>query len=340
MKKSPSTLLFTLLILALPGISLPALAQNEDSLALAELSAELDALFANEADSLSLMALVDSLLKADSPQSYLSFRVGYSSRVTSAGRTFGIDQQALLPGISYYHSSGLYADATGIWNSELSPQYFLTIFTAGYLGSLSDKWSYNLSYDYSLYHASSDEYSFPITHAANGSLTLTLPNLYTGADYSYSFGEESAHSITWNTSGVFRKKAFKPFEKVTFLPTLSLLFGTHNITEQYNASGSRPRLANLTNADILRIAQKRKLSRQQVERLVQKRNEARDQTTRTSTHFGLMNYYISLPIMLSTRKFNFTISYNYNIPKAVEGVDYNTESNGYFGCSLTYNLGF
>ena len=316
-------------------------AQENDSTELANLTAELDAIFGNESDSLSLMSLIDSILSSDVSGSFLSYRLGYSSRITSAGRSFGVDQQGVIPSVSYYHKSGLFGDATGIWNNELDPKYYLTILTAGYIGNISNKWSYTLSYDHSFYHASNDTYSFPLTNSINSSLTVNLKHIYTGLDYSFSFGDNTANSISWNTTGVIKKKAFKPFKTVSFLPSFSILFGTQNVTDQYNAVEPRPVLASLSDIEIEIIARRRQLSQQQKQRLIDARDEAQaDQSVSSSKQFGLMNYYISLPILLTSDKFGLTISYNYNIPKAITGSDYSTESNGYFGFTLSYNLGF
>ena len=323
------------------ALSFNSKAQENDSTELANLTAELDAIFANESDSLSLMSLIDSILSSDVSGSFLSLRLGYSSRITSAGRSFGVDQQGIIPSVSYYHKSGLFGDVTGIWNNELDPKYYLTILTAGYLGSISDKWSYTLSYDHSFYHSSDDTYAFPLTNSLNSTLTVDLRHIYTGIDYSFSFGDDTANSVSWNATGVIKKKAFNPFKSVSFLPSLSILFGTQNVTDQYNAVEPRPVLANLTDLEIEIIARRRNLSQQQKQKLINARDEAQaNLTVSTSKQFGLMNYYISLPIHLASDKFGVTISYNYNIPIAITGSDYSTESNGYFGFTLSYNLGF
>jgi len=333
--------IFIISISFFSALSFTTKAQENDSTELANLTAELDAIFSNESDSLSLMHLIDSILSSDISGSFLSFRLGYSSRITSAGRSFGVDQQGVIPSISYYHKSGLFGDATGIWNNELEPKYYLTILTAGYLGNISNKWSYTLSYDHSFYHSSDETYSFPLTNSLNSSLTVDLKHLYTGVDYSFSFGDDTANSISWNVTGVIKKKAFKPFKSVSFLPSLSILFGTQNVTEQYNAVEPRPVLASLTDLEIEIIARRRNLSQKQKQRLINARDEAQaNLSVSTSKQFGLMNYYISLPIHLASDKFGVTISYNYNIPIAITGSDYSTESNGYFGFTLSYNLGF
>src|SRR5688572_708531 len=62
-------------------------------------------------DSLSIFSLIDSLLQLENESgSILSLRLGYNSNVLSTGRTLGIENFGLAPGISYYHRTGLYAD--------------------------------------------------------------------------------------------------------------------------------------------------------------------------------------------------------------------------------------
>src|SRR5689334_14305498 len=71
-------------------------------------------------DSLDIFNLIDSLLtmEENAPHSQLAVRLAYNSNVFYAGRTLGIDQFGLSPGISYYHKSGLYADVSAFWSQD------------------------------------------------------------------------------------------------------------------------------------------------------------------------------------------------------------------------------
>lgn len=339
------------------------IAQSSDSTELANLSAELDELFANEADSLSLFSLIDSLLAVSSSQNGLSVRLGYSSRVTTAGRDFGVDQQGLSPGISYYHKSGVYGDITGVWNSELDPKYYLTVATIGYLGSFKKNWAYSASFDHSFYHASDSTDIFPLTNAISTSIAYDFKHLYTGLNYSYAFGDEKAHQLTWSLTGIIKKKAFKPFNSITFLPTLSILLGNQTLTYSSSVINTQNFIQNLSNAEIRAyfINQEAQIGRMEAIRkaasIVNIRNDLNNgaelsrkqdfiitqfsnslQTDVDS--FGLLNYYISIPISFNMKKLSVLLSYNYNIPKELpESVLEQTESNGYFGFTLSYNIG-
>jgi hypothetical protein len=353
-----STLKIVLIIFTLSsGVIFKAHSQKEDSTELANLSAELDALFANEEDSLGLMSLIDSLLSNNSSnESFLSMRLGYSNRVTSAGRSFGIDQQGLMPGLSYYHKSGLYTDVTGIWNSELDPKYFATITSAGYLGQFNKKWSYSLSYDHTFFNTTNEYDSYSLTNALNSSVTLDLGPIYTGVDYSYSFGGgETSNRIIWNLTGKIKKRTFKPFNNVTFYPSFSILFGNQNLLLEYYDVNRENRLSSYTIEDINRLADRNDWTdrkRQRTSQLVNILNSDRRTplqqqflesyfaTQEEVNYFGVLNYYISLPVSFTTKKFGVLISYNYNIPQELNGSEYSSESNGYFGFALTYNLGF
>ena len=90
-----------------------------------------DSLLLDELDSLSIFALLDSILNSDYRQSQLALRIGFTSDVVNAGRDLGANQQGLTPGVSYYHKSGLFASAIGYWNSQFDPKYNLTVLSAG-----------------------------------------------------------------------------------------------------------------------------------------------------------------------------------------------------------------
>jgi hypothetical protein len=130
-----------------------------------------------ESDSLSIFQLIDSLLKAPDRKetgSSLVTRFGYNSNVVSSGRPFGIDQFGLTSGLSYYHKSGLYVDATGYWSQQYDPNYYLTIASAGYFNSIK-KWTYNLEYSHYFYNtASGSDIYNPYTNLAG------LSNSYSG----------------------------------------------------------------------------------------------------------------------------------------------------------------
>lgn len=350
----------TILIAFTAGIlflSQPCIAQNELIDELAQLDAELDAIFENEADSASLFALIDELLKPDQKISQLQFRFGYSSRVTSAGRDFGIDQQGLTPGISFYHHSGFYTDVTGFWNSEFDPKYNLTVLTAGYIGQISKKTTYSIAYDHSFYTEKDETQT--LTNSISGSITQDFKYAYSGIDYSFSFGSESAHRLIWNLTGNFGFKGFKPFNRITILPSIAVLFGNQNITTQYTRTNHLTKFQQSSDRDMVFFANRLREAgytnttagflirmRDAVnagETLNDIQSQAYDYlflSDATEDTFSLMNYYLTLPILFETKKVNFYLSYNYNIPRNLEGAEYEFESNGYFGFAVTYNLAF
>ncbi|MEP2023577.1 MAG: hypothetical protein ABJH98_07210 [Reichenbachiella sp.] len=347
--------IFTALLAGLIGLSKPCYAQNELKNELAELDAELDAIFKNESDSASLFALIDELLKPAPKQSQVQFRFGYSSRVTSAGRDFGINQQGLTPGISFYHHSGLYADATGFWNSEFDPKYNLTVFTLGYIGQIKKKTTYSFSYDHSFYTEKDDTQT--LTNSLSGSITQDFKYAYTGIDYSFSFGSETAHSLIWNLTGNFGFKGFKPIKKITVLPSIAVLFGNQNITTQYTRTSHLTRFQHSNDRDMVFFANRLREagytnttagflirlrdavnSGEDLNAIQSQAYELLFLSDSSDNTFSLMNYYLTLPILFETKKFNFYLSYNYNIPRNLDGAEYEFESNGYFGFAISYNL--
>ena len=95
-----------LLAILITGCCKFTFAQHPDSLLLSQTETEL-----SFGDSLSIFYMIDSLLQqGDLNTSQLALRVSYNSNVLSTGRTLGIENFGLSPGVSYYHKSGLFAD--------------------------------------------------------------------------------------------------------------------------------------------------------------------------------------------------------------------------------------
>src|SRR5689334_20811477 len=116
------------LFLAFIFLSFTLTAQDRDSLLLKP-----DSLYTAD-DSLSIFALIDSLLTLEKDMgSQLALRMGYNSNVLSAGRTLGINNFGLAPGVSYYHKSGAYADVSTYWSKDFHPSWYLTIASVGYM---------------------------------------------------------------------------------------------------------------------------------------------------------------------------------------------------------------
>jgi len=326
-------------------------AQKNAKKELEQLNAELDAIFADEDDSLSLIFLIDQMLSVQQIYSEVQFRMGYSSRVTSAGRDFGIDQQGITPGISFYHWSGLFADATGFWNSELDPQYNLSVFTLGYISQIGKHSSYSMTYDHSFF-AEKDSLN-TLTNSLNASITRDFKYIYTGLDYSFSFGNETAHRLIWNVTGNINFKGFGPIKKVTLLPSVAFLMGNQNIITQFYDINRFEQIQHLTLRQVHQITASGKYTEEEIRQLTAIRRLARqDQlrpqqeaflnefftSTEESATFSWMNTYLTLPVIFYTKRLSFYLSYNFNIPRDIANSEFVYESNGYFGFGVAYNL--
>lgn len=282
---------------------------------------DLDSLLLAEFDTLSLISLLDSLLALeDFRSSELILRMGYISQILNAGRDLGIEQYGVTPGISYYHKSGAFGDIAGYWNSETTPAYNLTTLTAGYLTTITPSWSLILSYDHSFYH---NEDSLGLNNLFNNTLNLSS-NLYwkfleTGLDYSFIFGDDSAHRLRWHLSALMTFKNVGVFDRISVSPTLSMLFGNQKII-----SNRFPYWRQLTDRQRFRVL----------------RNGSVLVLTEEDDVFGLMSYDLSLPVVLRSGSFGVSLNYHHNIPEALPGeFNLNLRNNQFFSISLSYSIG-
>lgn len=288
-------------------------AQDVDSLSLPAN----DALLTLE-DSLSIFRLIDSLITMDRLDgSQLVLRLGYNSNVLSAGRTLGIEQFGLAPGVSYYHKSGAFADVTTFWSKDFEPPFYLTTASVGYMYAFSKKFSAIASYDHYFYHSNDDDAYIPYTNSFTISPYYELKPFSFRLDYSYYFGDTYANRITPGISMSFRKKKVLGLDRISITPSAFMLLGDELLNEvEYKKPGSvREALENIRTYGM-------RFSLVVTNRRV----------------FGVMNYAFSVPLTISYKNWMLNLTYTYSIPKALDDEPLTLSESGFVSSSLIYYL--
>lgn len=281
--------------------------------------AELDSLL-NEPGSSDFLKLIDSLINLPAPaiKSQMIVRLGYNSNVVSASRTIGLNQFGMAPGISYYHKSGFYADATGYWSEEYEPNYYLTVGSVGYMNSPTKWWSFMTEYSRYMYsRLNEDDY---IAYKNNvGVSNFFDVGLFTfRLDYQFYFGDKTAHRISPSIMLNLYKTNVGIFDRVAFYPMCSVLFGN----EQWTKNTPYP-LA-LTRLGFLYLW----------------RNNLPRYYTETFNKFGVLNYSFVAPLAVTVKQWTFLVSYTYNIPKSLSGEPIELVNAGYISASISKRVKF
>jgi hypothetical protein len=265
-------------------------------------------------DSLSIFNLIDSLLALpmEEPASQLGLRLMYNSNVQAAGRTLGISQFGLAPGIAYYHKTGLYADASFYWSNDFEPNYYLTVLSAGYAHSFSKTFSVMASYERYFYRF--EEEFTPYNNSITISPFLDFKYFTFRFDYSYFFGDQQVHRFMPSLTGKLEKENIIGLDKVSFTPGVFVLLGNETITEIIFPQ---------TPAEWY-IA------------WIKIRNGLPWYTIETRNEFGVMNYSISVPLYVHHCNWTFSASYTYNIPKALPGETLTLSESGFVSASIMY----
>lgn len=270
--------------------------------------AKLDSTLSYE-DSLSVFNLFDSLLSLEDAGAQLSVRVGYNSNVLSAGRTLGIENFGLAPGISYYHPLGFYADVSGFWSKDFKPAYYLTTVSVGYMHDFN-KW-FSIMADYDRYFYSETDVYVPYKNTLSVTPVLEFKPVTFLVNYSFYFGDTQVHRIMPGLSAKIQKKKWAGLDRISLSPAFYMLLGNEVITEINFPYGPIEE----------RIRQRRGLPwYEQVDKNV----------------FGIMNYTFSAPLNLLFRNWSFTLTYNYNIPKSLPGESISYGESSYLSGSLSY----
>ncbi|WP_420578083.1 hypothetical protein [Ekhidna sp.] len=331
-----------------------------------------------EMDSLSIFNLIDSLFTMDvEPSSELNIRFGYTTNVTSAGRDYNINQSAISSGISYYHKSGFYGDITGYWNSGVDPNYNPTILSAGYLGTFKNpKWSYSFDAEKWFYNPK-DSSDNPLTYSTGTSLSYDFKWGFASVDYSFLFGNETAHRIITNLSGTIKIGTWWVFKNISLYPSASIMAGNSDITQlRYTqrqiSDQNKERISRLDTFANLNEKQKNflailfykaystgtitetqwnrlrfelrtasRISAESLASLNQIANEGfLEEEFVDSNEFGVLNYAFTLPLSLSTERWHFLLSYTYSIPVQLPNEFIEVDPIGYFGASISYRIPF
>jgi hypothetical protein len=261
-------------------------------------------------DSLTIFQLIDSLLTMEE-HSQLGVRVNYNSNVLSAGRTLGIQQFGLSPGISYYHKSGVYADVSGFWTNDFIPKYYLTTLSAGYSHFFSKRISAIISYDRFLYRTVYSDAYIPYTNAFILTPFFDFKLISLRFDYSFYFGAASVHRFMPGVTVNLEKKNYRKFKRIAFLPAVYVLYGNEKITE-----------INIPYTD-------REIHRRQ--RLGLPWYEIIEKDV-----WGIMNYSINLPFYVSFKNWSTSIGYTYSIPKALSNEPFTLTNTGFITAGCTY----
>jgi len=273
-------------------------------------------------DSLSIFNLIDSLVQY--PElleggSSLVARLGYNSNITSSNLSIGLDQFGLSPGISYYHKSGLYLDATAYWSHEYSPSLYLTVPSMGFLKT-KKKWTINLEYSHYFYSFSDSTYNSPYTNTVSLSNFFDVKPFLFRLDYSLYFGEKTVNRLTPAIMLNLEKKNWLGMKRVLLYPTFSVLFGNESWqNSQYVPYTTVP----MEIRD--RIRNKQPLFYLQ---------------TNNYNEFGVLNYSVSLPLSISLSNWTFLLGYTYNFPQSLPNEELALTNSGYLSFSLIRYFNF
>ena len=238
----------------------------------------------------------DSLLVDLPKTNYLYTNFSFDESVFFAGRDFDIKQFGFTPSISYMKGQNFFVSLGSAYFSELDPKWDFVSISSGYSLFLDQNEKLSLTGIYSrIFFADNTAELNP--NRLSASLALYKNSLRPRGSAGYLFGGSTAFYNTLSCS--YEISIFENDRReMSFNPQLSFLMSEQTISEQI-ASG-------FFNTQIM-------------EREV----------------FDLINTQISLPIQLDSGNWDFQLSYNINLPKALAN-ESNLNPTGYFSFSIGY----
>ena len=238
----------------------------------------------------------DSLLVNFPKTNYLYTNFSFDESVFFAGRDFDVNQFGFTPSISYMRGQNFFVSLGSAYFSELDPKWDFVSISSGYSLFLDQNEKLSLTGIYSrIFFADNTAELNP--NRLSASLALYKNSLRLRGSAGYLFGGSTAFYSTLSSS--YEISIFENERReMSFNPQLSFLMSEQTISEQI-ASG-------FFNTQIM-------------EREV----------------FDLINTQISFPIQLDSGNWDFQLSYNINLPKALTN-ESNLNPSGYFSFSIGY----
>jgi hypothetical protein len=178
-----------------------------------------------------------------------------------------------------------------------------------------------------------------------------------GIDYSYLYGNETAHRVVAHANGNLKFK-FKGFiDAVSFMPGISMQWGNADIVYW-----RQPRTALSDLYWLIRDNQYPRLDKGDYRKLAYLLENNRtpaatfflrqrdytdvqignlfdayyDGSYNFQDTFGFMNFSVSLPVVVRSGRLSLLLNYTFNQPQALPGENYSYDSNSFFSSSVSY----
>lgn len=262
-------------------------------------------------------------MEPEKENSQLAFRASYGSNINAKGYPFELGEFGAITSAAFYHKSGFFADATGYWSNQYDPGYYLTVASAGYMSTALKKWSFLIEYNRYFYHIEQETLPVSIIYTYNDNYSSqSFKNCFAGGiyfehlnfifkfGYSLYTGDRTGHRFNPTLSYSFEKRNWHGIDRISILPTFSVLMG------------------------IEQIPYYKKLFQSRLEAIYRIRRGLPLYSEELSSEFGVMNYALRLPISISHKNWSFMLSYTYNFPKRLPGESASISDGG----SLSINV--
>lgn len=245
---------------------------------------------------------LDELIEGGLTYNFLYTSVSYNTNTFFSGRDSGTDQFNIIPQVSYYHSSGFNASISGIYYQNFAPAWDFTSVYVGYFNTIGKQknFNYNLGYTHFFYSDDFDDFTNSIDLSVG--IRNTKRTLGTTLAASYLFGTDTSLQLVSNSFLNINLKRTSNLA-LRFRPNISFIIADQTYTfSSIIRSPLGPRIVTVV---------------QEV--------------------FDLLNTQLSFPLSLSTKSWDFEVSYHLNLPNAVSK-ESNLSNTNFFSFSVGYLL--
>ncbi len=231
-------------------------------------------------------------IDSDSTSAEWTLSLEVAQRTFYLGREYGSKAFTAAPSLTYSHPSGFYGTLSGYYfHQSQPPRYAFTDLELGYANTITDHWTYSLSYDRVFFTPPVGSTEKLIENGLEAYTSYDLGPLHAAVDYNYFFGKSSAQTIALALSGTLKKTDWLGFDEVSLAPGAEVFWGSPLALVRYGGT-----------YDVTIVT-------------VNKRGRSKTTQAVLSRTVRLLGYELTLPLQLARGPLAYTLTGHYAIPQ-------------------------
>ncbi len=274
----------------------------------------------------SVKEIIDRRIAKIDNRSRFVVSTGYLTKISYAGRYYGIGGIGLYPTLVYKHKSGIETSLSGYVWTGYTPLLAQSVFDISYSKDITSWVGVGIGYSRSFMFYGTDSDKRAMNNSINLNLGLYLPWMNLGVEYGYMFGYDKASGLHVGANRDFPVYKFLGSDVFTITPSAGAFWGPQSILYYYF---SKKQVVKVNNGN----------GKGKGKGSVTPTTSTSETLTEPGTKFQSLAYQLSLSVTYRINRVSFEIGYKMDIPLNLPvDYEYGKSPLSYVAGSLKYTF--